>query len=54
MYNIWYKYHNLPAEIIDEANTMKEAQFLFNEYMVAFAPDKNTSLYIKKVKNSHE
>ena len=34
--NIWYRYMKMPPEIVDRANSRKEANHLFGEYLLAF------------------
>lgn len=38
MYKIMGKYQGREAEEIDSANTMKDAQYLLQEYLMAFGP----------------
>ena len=51
MYQIIGKYQHEPQEIIDEAETMKEAEQLLAEYRMAFGAE--WKLRIKKTREAY-
>lgn len=48
MFQIIGKYAGCPAEVIDEAETREDAEYMLKEYKIAFGSD--WRLEIKKVK----
>lgn len=49
MFSIWYQYKESEPEVIDTAETMDEAEYLIDEYTLAYATNiGDISLWITK------